>query len=207
MILGNIPHFAYKIRKMDYSKRLKLLLYNFNMLMDRKKVTLKDGRKVDLISLTSKDTDRLLGMLSQMSEEALRWSMAPYSREWVDKWLNTTTLIHLAAEHAGEIVGFVCIEAYTHPRRRGIGYLGTYFHKDYTGVGLETALLERVLESARGEGVHKVDAGAVADDEYTISLLEGFGFETEGRKRDDFLGEDGRYHDVLAMGRILDEEP
>jgi RimJ/RimL family protein N-acetyltransferase len=52
-----------------------------------------------------------------------------------------------------------------------------------------------------------MDAGAVADDEDTISLLERFGFETEGRKRDDFLGEDGRYHDVLAMGRILDEEP
>ncbi len=67
--------------------------------------------------------------------------------------------------------------------------------------------MERVLESARRQGVHKVDAGAVAEDEEAISLLERFGFETEGRKRDDFLGEDGRYHDVLAMGRILDEEP
>jgi hypothetical protein len=50
-----------------------------------------------------------------------------------------------------------------------------------------------------------VDAGAVAEDEYTIGLLGRYGFETEGRKRDDFLGEDGRYHNILAMGRILDE--
>ena len=174
--------------------------------MDKTKTTLKDGRTVNLILLTLRDTDRLLAMLSLMSDEALRWSMTPYRREWVDGWLNTPTLIQLAAEHAGEIVGFVCIEAYTHPRRRGIGYLGIYFHRDYVGSGLETALMERVLESARQEGVHKVDAGAVAEDEYTISLLERFGFETEGRKRDDFLGEDGRYHDVLAMGRVLDEE-
>jgi RimJ/RimL family protein N-acetyltransferase len=174
--------------------------------MANKKVTLKDGRNVDLISLTPKDTDRLLGMLSQMTDEALRWSMAPYRREWVDRWLNTPSLIQLTAEHAGEIVGFVCVEAYTHPKRRGTGYLGTYFHKDYAGSGVENAMVERVLDSARKQGVHKVDAGAVADDEDTISLLEGFGFETEGRKRDDFFGEDGRYHDVLVMGMILDEE-
>ena len=171
------------------------------------KTTLRDGREVDLVSLTPEDTDRLLYMLSHMSEEALRWSMAPNKREWVDRWLNTPSLIQLAAEHAGQIVGFVCIEKYTHPKRRGIGYLGAYFHRDYTGTGLDTAMLECVLESARQEGVHKVDTGAVVDDEETVSLLEGFGFETEGRKRDDFFGDDEMYHDVLSMGRILNEEP
>ncbi len=132
--------------------------------------------------------------------------MAPYRREWVERWLNTPTLIHLAAEHVDEIVGFVCIDLYTHPKRSGIGYLGAYFHRDYARSGLEDAIMERVLDSARKQGVHKVEAGAVAEDEYTISLLGSYGFETEGRKMDDFLGEDGRYHDVLAMGRILDEE-
>jgi putative acetyltransferase len=175
--------------------------------MAEMKTTLKDGREVDLISLTPGDTDRLLTMLSHMPDEVQRWSMAPYKREWVERWLNTLTLIHLAAEHAVELVSFACIEAYTHPRRRGIGYLGVYFHRDYVGSGLEDAMMKRVLDSARKQGIHKMDAGAVADDEDTISLLERFGFETEGRKRDDFLGEDGRYHDVLALGRILDEEP
>jgi RimJ/RimL family protein N-acetyltransferase len=195
------------MRKTDYSKQLKWLPHQFNTSMDREKITLKDGRTVDLISLTPEDTDRLLEMLSSMSKEALRWSMAPYRREWVDRWLKTSTLIHLAAEHAGKIVGFVCIEMFTHPKRRGTGYLGTYFHQDYVRSGLETALMERILESVRHEGVHKVDAGAVADDIDAISLLKRFDFETEGRKRDDFLGEDGRYHDVLAMGKILNEEP
>jgi len=35
----------------------------------------------------------------------------------------------------------------------------------------------------------------------------GFGFETEGRKRDDFFGDDGMYNDIFSMGRILIEEP
>ena len=175
--------------------------------MAETKTKLKDEREVDLISLTPGDTDRLLALLSRMPDEALRWSMAPYRREWVDRWLNTPNLIHLAAEHAGVIVGFVCIEKFTHPKRRGTGYLGAYFHRDYAGSGLEYAMMERVLDAAREQGVHKVDAGAVAEDEDTIGLLERSGFEAEGRKRDDFLGEDGRYHDVLSMGRILNEEP
>ncbi|UCD44826.1 MAG: GNAT family N-acetyltransferase [Candidatus Bathyarchaeota archaeon] len=157
-----------------------------------------------MISLTSHDTDRLLAMLSRMPEETLRWSMAPYRREWVERWLNTPSLIHIGAEHSGEIVGFVCIEEYTHPKRMGVGYLGTYFHRDYIGAGLETAMMELILESAKKQGVHKVDAGAVAEDEGTISLLVSLGFETEGRNRDDFLADDGTYRDVLAMGKILD---
>jgi len=189
------------------SKRLRQTLPISVTAMAEMKTTLRDGREVDLVSLTPEDTDRLLGMLCLMSDEALRWSMAPYKREWVDRWLNTPSLIQLAAEHAGQIVGFVCIEKYTHPKRRGIGYLGAYFHQDYVGTGLDTAMLECVLESARQEGVHKVDSGAVVDDEETVGLFEGFGFETEGRKRDDFFGDDGMYHDVLSMGRILNEEP
>jgi hypothetical protein len=86
--------------------------------MAETKTTLKDGRTVNLTTLTPEDTDRLLAMLSRMPDEALRWSMAPYRREWVERWLNTPTLIHLAAEHADEIVGFVCIEKFTHLRRR-----------------------------------------------------------------------------------------
>jgi RimJ/RimL family protein N-acetyltransferase len=175
--------------------------------MAETKTTLKDGREVDLISLTPGDTDRLLALLSRMPEEALRWSMAPYRREWVERWLNTPNLIHLAAEHVGELVGFVCLEKFTHPKRRGTGYLGAYFHRDYADSDQEDAMMESVLDSARREGVHKVDAGAVVEDEDAIGLLERSGFEAEGRKRDDFLGEDGRYHDVLAMGRILNEEP
>lgn len=191
---------------MDYSKQLKLTPWKSNTPMNGRKITLKDGRTVDLTSLTLGDADRLLEMLSQMSDDALKWSMAPYRRAWVEKWLNTPTLIHIAAKQADEIVGFVCIDKFTHPKRRGVGYLGTYFHRDYSGSGLENFMMKRVLDLARQEGIHKVDVGAVADDEDTIGLLERFGFEKEGRKKDDFLGDDRRYHDILAMGRILDKK-
>jgi putative acetyltransferase len=142
-----------------------------------------------------------------MSDEALRWSMAPYKKEGVVRWLKTPTLIHIAAEYDDEIVGFVCIEKINHPKRKGIGYLGTYFHRDFADVNLEPRMMQNLLHSARQEGISKVKAEVVADDEDTIKLLEKYGFELEGRLRDDFYGEDGRFHDVIAMGRLLDDEP
>lgn len=44
-----------------------------------------------------------------------------------------------------------------------------------------------------------------AGEESAIRLLQDFGFETEGRKKDSYLGEDEKYHDVLIMCKILDE--
>jgi L-amino acid N-acyltransferase YncA len=41
-------------------------------------------------------------------------------------------------------------------------------------------MMELILESAKREGVNKVNAVVVAEDEDTISLLERFGFETGG---------------------------
>jgi RimJ/RimL family protein N-acetyltransferase len=67
------------------------------------------------------------------------------------------------------------------------------------GSSLENAMMERILESAKRERVHKVNAGVVAEDEDTISILERFGFDTEGRKIDDFFGRGGRTHNVLSM--------
>jgi RimJ/RimL family protein N-acetyltransferase len=167
------------------------------------KVTLKDGRVVDLITLTPEDTDRLHEMLPQMTRETLRWSMAPYQREWVQHWLSSPTTTHLAAEHEGKIVGFTAIEAYAHPKRRGVGYLGTYFHRDYAASELPAATTRHLLEKAREQGLHKIDTGAVAEDTETLTLLDQLGFETEGRRREDFLGEDGAYHDIIITGKIL----
>ncbi|HEX9913646.1 MAG TPA: GNAT family protein [Candidatus Bathyarchaeia archaeon] len=167
-------------------------------------VLLEDGRRANIVVLTPDDVDRLHNLLTNLSDDDAKWSMAPYQREWVQKWLNTPTLIQLAAEHSGELVGFVCVEEWTHPRRRGTGYLGAYVHRDYRSTGLLSEIVGRLLDKVKEKGLHKVDTEAVAENASTISVLEEQGFQVEGRKRECFYGADGRYYDTLIMGKVLD---
>jgi RimJ/RimL family protein N-acetyltransferase len=39
-----------------------------------------------------------------------------------------------------------------------------------------------------------------------MRLFEKMGFEVEGRIRDSYRGADGGYHDIIAMGKILQEQ-
>jgi len=114
--------------------------------------------------------------------------------------------MQLAAEHDDEIVGFVCIETFTHPRRKGNGYLGTYLHQEFRGTGLGSIMTGLILKVAEEQGVHKVNQELVVDDEYWVRILQEHGFDVEGTRRDAFHGGDGRYHDTLMMGKILDDE-
>ena len=172
----------------------------------KKKIRLKNGREVVLRFLTSEDVDGLYEMFASMSDEALRYGLPPYTRKRIESWLNTPSLIPVGAEHEGHIIGFTCIEKFTHSRLQGIGYLGIYFHQNFYGIGLEPQMMENLLDVARHQGVHKVNTEVAAEDEASISLLVKFGFETEGRKRDAYFGEDGMYYDIIVMGKILEPD-
>ena len=175
--------------------------------MGKEKIRLKDGREVTIRFLTKEDEEKLFELFSSMSKEALRWSMAPYTREVIKRWINNLqNLIPLVAEYEGCIIGYASVFKFPHPRRKGTGDLLIYLHQDFHGVGLGTAMMKRLLKLAREQGMHKITLYVVADNQIAIRLYQKFGFEIEGRIRDSFFGEDGKYHDMLVMGKILNSE-
>jgi len=101
-------------------------------------------------------------------------------------------------------VAFVCIEAWSHPKRRGTGYLGAYIHKDCCDSELFSSIIGLLLDEVKERGLHKVNTEIVAENTSTMSVLEEHGFQVEGRKRDCFYSADGRYHDTLIMGKMID---
>jgi RimJ/RimL family protein N-acetyltransferase len=70
-------------------------------------------------------------------------------------------------------------------------------------VGLGTAMLSKLIDLAKKEGLHRVGLTVVADNKPAINLYKKFGFKTEGAKKDAYFGEDGKYHDEIMMGLIL----
>jgi RimJ/RimL family protein N-acetyltransferase len=171
------------------------------------RVRLKDGREVAIRPLTAEDNEKIYEMFASMSEEALRWGMPPYTRERIERWMrNIENLIILGAEHDRRLIGYAQIGQSSNPRRRGIAGLAIYLHQDYQGVGLGTEMTGLLLEAAEEHGVHKVNLETVADNEAAMRLFEKMGFEVEGRIRDSYRGADGGYHDIIAMGKILQEQ-
>lgn len=168
------------------------------------KIKLKDNREVTIKFLTVEDKERLFQLFSSMSDAALKWSMAPYSMEVIQRWIsNLQNLISLTAEYKDRFVGYASIYMFQRSRRRGVGDLLVYLHQDFHNVGLGTAMTEKLLQLAKKERMHKIELQVVADNRAAIHLYEKFSFKIEGVSRESFLGSDGKYHDMLHMGLIL----
>lgn len=141
----------------------------------------------------------------RLSPEAVRWGMPPYNRERLEKgWLsNLQNYISLVAFYNDKIVGHAQIFKFPHPRLKATSDLFVYLHQDFHSVGLGTAMLSKLIEFAKKEGLHRIGLTVVADNKPAMRLYEKFGFKIEGVKRDAYFGEDRKYHDEIEMGLIL----
>jgi RimJ/RimL family protein N-acetyltransferase len=166
--------------------------------------TLKDGRAVTVRSYRSEDFEAFLAMFQQFNKEALRYGLPPYDRARLERWVSSLDSgIILLALDGGRVVGAAAIFGPWHPRFKGIGEFVTYAHQDYHGKGLGTFLTRTILEEAKRKGFHRVTLQVVADNTPAIKAYERAGFVQEGRLKDAFLDDDGKYHDQLVMGIIL----
>jgi len=171
------------------------------------KQKLKNDREITLRFLTKDDAIGLFQMFSSMSDKALEWSGAPYTTEVIQRWVNNIqNLIPLIAVDGTKIIGYAAIYKLQHPRRKGVGDLHIYLHQDFQNVGLGSALMEKLLQLARKEKMHKIELSVIADNKTAIHLYKKFGFKIEGVSKDSFHGLDGKYHNMTHMGIVLDNE-
>ncbi|MGD0450753.1 MAG: GNAT family protein [Candidatus Bathyarchaeia archaeon] len=168
------------------------------------KTKLKNGKEVTLRFRKTDDADNLFQMFSSMSEKSLEWSMAPYTKDVIERWMrDLPNMIPLVSEYQGKIVGQAVIHRFPHPCKKGVGELSVYLRDDFQNVGLGTALTKKILKLAKKEKMHKIELGVVAENKIAIHLYEKCGFQIEGTIKDSFHGRDGKYHDAVKMGLIL----
>ena len=168
------------------------------------KAKLKNGKEVMIRFRKIDDADNLFQMFSSMSEKTLKLSMAPYTKDRIERWMeDLQNVIPLVSEHNGKIVGQAVIHKFPQERRKGIGDLAVYLHDDFQNVGLGTAMIKRILKLAKKEKMHRIELSVIAENNIALHLYEKCGFQIEGIAKDDFYGYDGKYHDVINMGLIL----
>ena len=76
-------------------------------------------------------------------------------------------------------------------------------HQDFHEVGLGTTMTKHLLDLVKDHGLHRLSLTVIEENIASIRLYEKFGFQREGTKRDAYLGQDGKYHNILVMGKIL----
>jgi RimJ/RimL family protein N-acetyltransferase len=120
-------------------------------------------------------------MYESLSAEAVRWGMPPYTRDRIEKWWlsNLQNLIPIVALHGDRIVGHAQISTPAHARRKGTADLAMYLHQDFHNVGLGAAMLPKLLELARREGLRRVGLTVVAENARAVRLYEKFGFKVK----------------------------
>ncbi len=167
-------------------------------------VTLHNGEKVSLREYNSQDREGLVSFYTSLSQETLRWSLPPYDRARVERWTaNPEQSIILLALQREKIIGHLQIFLQTYSRAQGIGELVIYLHQAFQNVGLGTAMMREAIKLAREGRLHRISLSVIADNARAIRVYEKVGFNQEGIRREDYFGEDGRYHDVVEMGLIV----
>jgi len=175
-------------------------------LLEVSNVKLKDGRTVQIRLFQPEDKDKLITMYESLSNDAVRWGMPLYTRERLEEWWfkNLQNITAIVAFHGDKIVGHAQIFKSPHPRRKGTAELLTYIHQDFHNVGLGTAMLTKLIELARKKDLHRIGLSVVADNKRAVHLYQKMGFKIEGVMKDAYFGEDGKYHDELVMGLLLE---
>lgn len=109
--------------------------------------------------------------------------------------------LSLVAERDGTVLGSAGWQRFK-GRRSHVASIGLGVHDAHVGRGIGTALLTALVEAAdRWYAVRRLELGVYSDNAAAIRLYRRFGFEEEGVSRDDAF-RDGRYVDVMHMGRI-----
>jgi putative acetyltransferase len=100
-------------------------------------------------------------------------------------------------EQDSQVVGSANVTS----RVTGVLSLGMAILPRARGRGGGRALLDAVIEHARGSGAHKVDLEVWTDNARAIAVYAAAGFEVEGVRREHYRRRDGSLRSTLIMAR------
>ncbi|MCI5870367.1 MAG: GNAT family N-acetyltransferase [Dorea sp.] len=111
--------------------------------------------------------------------------------------------IMILAMDGDEIAGIGTIHSGNKIKSRHQGELGIVVAKKYQKQGIGTEIMRRLIEFCKGNGITtRIQLDTLCANEIAVKLYERFGFEIEGRLRNNTLV-DGVYYDLYVMGLLL----
>lgn len=175
-------------------------------------VTLKDGRSCVLRSTLPEDAADMIEYLKITAAETpfvLRYpDEVNYTlegeREILGNLLESEDSVMMAAFVDGKLAGNCSVNGLGIRRKiRHRCSLAIALKKEFWNLGLGTVMIEYLLELAKQIGYEQMELEVVAENESAKRLYEKCGFCETGRQLRALKYDDGTYHDLLIMSRML----
>ena len=182
------------------------------MLLQKSRVTLRNGAAAELRSPEICDAEQMISYLRQTSEET--HFMVRYPEECDQTPAAAQKRLQAMEDHErsfmlaafldGELVGNCGVNAMSdHFKMRHRASLGISIKKKAWGLGLGTVLISRALEQAKKNGFTQVELGVFSGNERARGLYRKLGFTEMGCIPRAFYLKDGTYRDEVQMVKFL----
>lgn len=127
----------------------------------------------------------------------------PSVEAWRKKLEPQDDIITLVGVIENKVVGFISLHLNPNrPRRKHAAGIGMAVHETWQGKGIGTALMQAAIELAeKWLNISRLELEVYVDNEPAVHLYKKFGFEIEGRMKQDSF-RDGEYVDVYVMARL-----
>ncbi|MBR6029917.1 MAG: GNAT family N-acetyltransferase [Clostridia bacterium] len=175
---------------------------------------LRDGRLCTIRPARPEDAEDMIRYMAETAGETPFLLRTPgevhytveQERELLGSLLADPCSAMAAAFVDGKLAGNSCIRCLGPKRKtRHRCAFAIALYREYWGLGIGTALIERLTGLARQIGYEQIDLEVVADNERALALYRKCGFTETGRRVRALKFDDGSYHDELLMVRFLGE--
>lgn len=181
------------------------------MILEEKKITLKNGKTAVLKSHCAEDAEKLLNYIKTACGETEflmrypeEWNISVEKEEaWINRLRASDDTLAIACYVDGDVVGnceirFLGGKKISHRANIAIGIL-----KRFWNLGIGTAMFEELEKAARNRGTEIMELEYIEGNDRARHLYEKCGFHVVCEKPNAFKLKDGTYRKEFHMQKYL----
>ena len=183
------------------------------MILESKKITLKDGTTAILKTPEIDDAEKQLECIKATTIETPYFSRtiddwdgftAEKEREWIKGVRESENSLVISCYIDDEIAGNCDITFKTGSKTSHRATVGVSIQKKYWNNGIGTAMFNELIKAAKvHKGTEIIDLEMVEDNNRAKALYEKFGFKAVSVKPNYFKQKDGTYQNLVYMQKVL----
>ena len=181
------------------------------MILEEKKITLKNGKTAIFATPNINDAEKMLNHIKQCCAETEyltrypeEWTIGVEQEvEWINSMRTATDALTFTCFVDGEVAGNCEIRFRSGIKTSHRATVGISIVKKYWNLGIGTAMFEEMIALARQRGIEILELEFIEGNERAKHLYEKFGFRIVAERPNAFKLKDGTYLKEFFMQKNL----